>query len=189
MLTGDRGESESIQQQRSNVRRIFNTKFRQWGPVAGKYRVEFDVLAEAVVCAAPVYEEFATYLVNEDGTGYIQTSGQYKGHTLSLGSVQDYLGCLLNLAAARFKAIGQPESRLFFTCLDSKSTTDHAHWLQKLKGKIERTLFQRAMPMESGEVMDKSVPPLFYADVCNMCKALLREGSEEVPPARELCSL
>ena len=98
MVQGDKGQSDSIVQQRTNVRRIFN-KFRSWQSVAGKYQVEFDALAEGVVCSKELHEEFATYLVNEDGTGYVQEAGQWAGLPLSLGSVEDYLGCLLNLAA------------------------------------------------------------------------------------------
>lgn len=186
MPSGVQGESESINQQRSNVRRIFNEHFRDWAPVRGKYRVPFDQLAESVVCSEQLYEDFSAYLVNEDGTGYVQSTGQYNGHKLSLGSVEDYLGCLLNLAAARFKATGDLKTKMFFTCLDAKSTTDQARWLQKLKAhKIVRILFQRAM--ESGEVMDKSVPPIFLQEVRRLCEALLREGSDEVrAPSRAI---
>ena len=129
MVQGDKGQSDSIVQQRTNVRRIFN-KFRSWQSVAGKYQVEFDALAEGVVCSKELHEEFATYLVNEDGTGYVQETGQWAGLPLSLGSVEDYLGCLLNLAAQRFKATGQADTKLFFTCLDRNSTTDSARWLR-----------------------------------------------------------
>ena len=40
-------------------------------------------------------------------------------------------------AAGKFKAAGDIETKEFFFCLDAKSSSDAATWLQKLKKKIQ----------------------------------------------------
>ena len=42
----------------------------------------------------------------------------------------------------------------FLFCLDVKSSSDSATWLRKLKKKVQRITFERAM--EAGEQQDKS---------------------------------
>ena len=66
---------------------------------------------------------FAKYLYDEY---VIEEGSRNEGRFLALGSQLDYVGALVNLAAARFKATGSAELREFFTMLDPKSNSDSA---------------------------------------------------------------
>ena len=86
---------------------------------------------------------------------------------LAVGTQLDYFGAALNAAAARFKATGSDRVKIFFTCLDTKASTDEAQWLQKLRDKMVATGFKRAQ--ESGEKVDHSVTPLYPEHVYKIC--------------------
>ena len=112
------------------------------------YPVPFDELEETVVCSMELYSGFAKFLMDE----YVIEQGASAGRHLACGTALDYLGALLNLAAAKFKAVGTPATRMFFTCLDVKATTDEAEWLRGIKNTLIREDFERRK--EAGEEMD-----------------------------------
>ena len=158
-----------------NVERIFNDKFRTSSPErAAQYPTAWAELSERLVCCYSLYDDFAKYIAFE----YKIEKGEYKGNFLSAGSVLDYLGCLIQIAANKHRASGLPETRLFFTCQDLNGTTDSARWLRGLRNNLQRDLFQRAM--ENGEKMDKSAYPLCLPELMAINQAYAREGSEEV---------
>ena len=77
------------------------------------------------------------------------------GLPLACQSVLNYLGSALNLAANKF-LVGRatPWIQEFFFCLEPKSGSDAAKWLQKLKKKIVKITFERAVKL--GEQLDNS---------------------------------
>ena len=66
----------------------------------------------------------------------------------------NYLSTAINLASNKFKAVGSAETRLFFLCLDEKSTSEQAKWLSGLKMNMHREAFGRVV--EAGGPIDKS---------------------------------
>ena len=171
--------SDSWLSTQRNVERIFNDKFRTSSTErAQKYPAAWSELSERQVCCFSLYDDFAKFIAFE----YKIEKGEYNGNFLSAGSVLDYLGCLIQIAANKHRASGTPETKLFFTCQDLNSTTDSARWLRGLRNQLQRDLFQRAM--DNGEKMDKSAYPLCLPELMSINQAYAREGSEEV---RLLC--
>ena len=114
----------------------------------------------AQLCRADVWSGFGEFLSEEH---IIAESDRGGGHHLAIGTQLDYLGAALNQAAAKFKATGDDATKLFFTCLDPKASTEAACWLRQLKGKMVRTAMQRAK--DNGEELDKSVTPIYGVHV------------------------
>ena len=145
----------------------------------------WELLSAEQLCRMPVWDGFAKYLME-----YISQSARSDDGFLAVGTQLDYFGAALNAAAARFKATGSDRVKIFFTCLDTKASTDEAVWLQRLRDKMVATGFKRAQ--ESGEQVDHSVTPLYmYPEhVHKICRAFAREGSAEVSqrlPAPRAC--
>lgn len=169
-IKGD-GESESWLRQKANVARIF-TEFQEQDT---HLSVSWELLSASVLCDRPIYERFAHFLVHV----YVIPKG-VKNAGLSLGgqSVLNYLGSLINRAATRFLPAGTPDIKEFFFCLESKSGSASTKWLQKLKQKIIKLTFERAVKL--GEQIDNSegeptrarcspvlaVAPYFLTPVC-----------------------
>ena len=141
------GNSTSWLQQKANVARIFS-QFQAQDP---ELSVDWDDLAAAVLCARPVYERYSHFLVHV----YVIAAGvKNAGMPLACQSVLNYLGSLLNRAASRFLATGSADIKEFFFCLEPKSGCDSAKWLRKLKEKIVKITFERAVKL--GLQMDNS---------------------------------
>mmetsp|Transcript_37311 Transcript_37311/g.91841 ORF Transcript_37311/g.91841 Transcript_37311/m.91841 type:complete len:136 (+) Transcript_37311:201-608(+) len=120
------GGSQSWVQQGNNVLNIFN-KFRTSSDeLKEKYPAPFMELPEAVVCGQEIYSLFAGYLLNHYKIG----GGASSGNALSHDSAVNYLHILLNKGASKFKVTGTDTSKLFFTCLDPKASTESAKWFQ-----------------------------------------------------------
>lgn len=174
---GARGESESLESYRMNVRRIFSLFRNSTAERKALYVSDkVESLPLDTVITTPIYVDFAEYLEKE----YVIESGKYIGQHLGYSSVLGYLGCLLQLTSHFFKYRGGAEdarTKLFFTCLDGKATTDSWRWLKGLKKNLGRRLFERAKA--EGEVMDKSATPLYVEHLRAMAQALAREGSPE----------
>lgn len=119
-------------------------------------------LTEAEATNPELYTYFATFLV----MGY--THGPKK-KSLAHGTVKGYLGCLMNMAKAKFGATGTDATKLFFTALDKGATTESHAWYKKLKDRVWRICFQRAK--EAGEKMDSSADPLYAKDFAEMVSA------------------
>ena len=94
------GQSAKHQQQRKNVLRIYNSFAAQCE--AFKPFPQLSDLPEEFMCSRSLYAEFAGYLLDV----YIIDTGPYKGQPLRCGSILDYMGILLNLAANTHKATG-----------------------------------------------------------------------------------
>ena len=134
----------------------------------------WNQLTAAQVCRIPVWDGYAEYVSRVPK----QTGPDAGETTLAIGTVLDYLGAALNCAAARFKATGDDSVKIFFTCLDSKSSTDEAVWLQKLRNRLIREALEDAK--ETGAVLDKSCTPIDSEHVRAMARALSLEGSAAV---------
>ena len=63
------------------------------------------------ICKEEVFDGYACFLTDEK----LSESGKNQGCHLSLGTILQYLGCLLNQAEARFAPNGSAAIKLFFT--------------------------------------------------------------------------
>uniref|UniRef100_A0A7S0Q1S6 Uncharacterized protein n=1 Tax=Coccolithus braarudii TaxID=221442 RepID=A0A7S0Q1S6_9EUKA len=145
--TSPEGISNSWLQQKANVARIFS-QFQAQDP---ELSVNWEFLSPAVLCARPVHERFAHFLVH---VYVIQAGVKNAGMPFTFQSVLNYLGSHLNRAASRFIATGSAEIKELFFCLESKSGSESAKWLRKLKEKIVKIAFERAVKL--GEQLDNS---------------------------------
>jgi hypothetical protein len=142
------GESTSWLQQKSNVARIFSEFVQQDDELSD----DWNLLSANTLCAAPVYERFTGFLVY---TYLIPKGVKNAGLPLACQSVLNYIGSLLNRAASRFKTPGCAVFiSEFFFCLDLKSGSESAKWLQKLKKKVIRVTFER--DTKAGAQLDNS---------------------------------
>eukprot|EP00959_Pyramimonas_sp_CCMP1952_P170317 3558579-Pyramimonas_sp.AAC.1 len=95
------GQSAKHQQQRKNVLRIYNLFAAQPDcPQAFKPFTQFYELPEGLMCSRALYAEFAGFLLDV----YRIDQGPNKGQPLRCGSILDYMGIILNLAANEHKA-------------------------------------------------------------------------------------
>jgi hypothetical protein len=109
----------------------------------------WHTLPERVLCSPPVYERYAYYLL------YTYDSIAKKEDEFLDGSTaKNYLSTSINLAADKFKAVGSADSKRFFDCLDTNSTSASAKWLRGLKANIIRVHVERAK--RDGKLVDKS---------------------------------
>lgn len=161
------GQSEKWGQYQGNVKRTWELLRSSTPERAQKYPVSWDVMTEKQLCCQDPYIDYSGYLVHD----YVQETGVHKGELLKVSSVLGYIGCLINLASAKFKANGAPETKLFFTCLDGKSSTEPAAWLRGLRKNVTRELFQRMI--ELGEPMDASEIPIYLNDIREMVRTPL----------------
>ena len=138
------------------------------------YPVMWDSLPKMTVCSSPMYAHFATFLV----TIYLIDVGAYKNQKLSLGSVLDYMGILIQLAYRKYKEDKDRNVYDFFTCLNIKADSASARWWQGTKKNIIRSVLERAK--EEGEVLDKSVPPVYLEHIAKMRRILSLHGSAAV---------
>ena len=161
------GESASWLQQKQNVARILDAFLAQDTEGLASSWV---LLSSSVLCARPVYERIAHFLVH---VYVIPVGVKNTGLPLACQSVLNYLGSALNLAAKKFLVGGaQPWIQEFFFCLEPKSGSDSAKWLQKLKKKIVKITFERAVKL--GEQLDNSesaqcrsiLPPFAFLLTC-----------------------
>ncbi|KAL1495573.1 hypothetical protein AB1Y20_000282 [Prymnesium parvum] len=174
MLAGG-GDSAAWKEKKTNVIRLFDDKFRvSDGEREARYGLWKD-LPEDVACSEELYERLAHYLVNEHT---IPEGQRNAGAFLSCNVAINYLCILLNMAAAKFKTIGNDRTKLFLTCLDVNASTQAAMWLRGLKKKMTRIIFERAK--ESGQEMDMSAPPLYLEHVQLISQAYAKEASAEV---------
>jgi hypothetical protein len=116
-------------------------------------------LTEAEATNPELYTYFATFLA------LVYTYGP-KNKWLAHGTVKGYLGCLVNMAKAKFGATGTDATKLFFTALDKGATTESHAWYKKLKDRFWRITFERAKA--AGEKMDSSANPLYAKDFAEM---------------------
>ena len=141
------GDSESWVQQKSNVARITDEFLRQDTELEPPWENQL----ESVLCAKPYYERLGFFLVE---VYRIPTGVKYSGEQLRCDSILNYMGTAIQRAAGKFKASGGPETKDFLYCLDIKSSSDSSQWLQKLKKKIRRLVFERLK--KSGAKIDIS---------------------------------
>ena len=142
-----KGKSPSWAGQQGNVKNIFN-EFAEQDP---ELDTDWDNLDEATLCAQPVYERFAHFLLF---VYLIPAGAKNAGLPLEGDIPKNYLNIVINLAASKFKATGTDTTKRFFDCLDSKSTSDVAVWLRGLRANMKREIFERAN--ETGAQMDRS---------------------------------
>lgn len=163
------GTSDSIGKQRENVLRIFEEFRLSDAAVVAMLPVPWDALPEETLCSQEVYASFAHYLLHV----YKPAGGASGDEFLAHGSIQQYLGIVLNLAKNKFAHGGNPASRLFFTCLDKDSNTDSAVWLHGIRRTINRTSFHRSY--KSGVSTDLSATPLYLSDTREMSAAFMAD--------------
>ena len=111
----------------------------------------WELLSAEQLCRMPVWDGFAKYLME-----YISQSARSEDGFLAVGTQLDYFGAALNAAAARFKATGSDRVKIFFTCLDTKASTDEAQWLQKLRDKMVTSGFKRTHTLREGKHPESS---------------------------------
>ena len=147
-ITGD-GESTSWLQQKQNVARILGEFLAQ--DTEG-LATDWALLSSSVLCDRPFYERALHFLVHV----YLIPKGvKNAGLPLACQSVLNYIGSMLNAAGQRF-LVGSaaPWIKEFFFCLEPRSGSASAKWLQKLKQKVVKITFERAVKL--GEQLDNS---------------------------------
>ena len=172
------GASPSWVAQKSNAVRIWNDGFMPWlapkaPAIAELQNNNWNGLSEHLLCDPDIYRHFGYYLTD---VYTIADRVRNAGLPLSAGTVQSVWGIMVNKASVKFKTNGSAESKLFLTCLDGGSG-DSATWLKKIKNKMERVCFQRAM--QSGAEMDCKAKPLYLLHLRLLSRALAREGSAQ----------
>ena len=149
---GAGGQSASWRQQKQRVVDIFDENFRL---ACEKYTVlaprPWSAMPVGKVINKQLWEAFAGFLVGEC---LIPEGNKNAGEHLSMSTALNYFNSLLNQARERFEATGSPEVKLFFRCVDTKSSSPEAAWLNGIKKNIRRICFERAKA--AGEEMDKS---------------------------------
>jgi len=95
---------------------------------------------------------------------------QSDGNHLSQGSAVPYLSNLLNQARDQVRASNDGTTRLFFTCLEDKCSTDSAVWLHALKKEMNSVIFERAKA--AGSKMDFSQLPIYKHHIEKMTLTL-----------------
>jgi hypothetical protein len=171
---GSQGAAPSTLQTKEYVPRLFDAFRSSNDELKNLYKQPWERLPEKVCAGRDVYERFAFYLtdvhVKEGTTKHVKYS-----------TALDYMGVLINLACDKFKANGTADTKLFFTCLDTKSNADSAVWWRKLKDNIVRKGFQHIR--DNGEAFDQSASPLYLDDMKALNRAYSMEGSKEVSHA------
>jgi hypothetical protein len=171
--TGHLSTSGSSLAYRANVMRVFS-QFRGSTPArAARYPADFEALPLATAIHPGTYVEFSEYLRSE----YRARSGRGAGKPLCFSTALGYLCCLLRTSSSLHRHTGGLKAKLFFTCLDSPSSTEAALWLKGLKRCMQRDMFERAK--KEGAVMDHSATPLYIEHLRLMAEALAWEGSAE----------
>jgi hypothetical protein len=151
---GAGGTSASWTGQKKNVVRIFNLFIEQDEELSTDRAKTWEALSEAALCSPDVYERFAYYMLN------VYEPDQRKGEEhLDGSSTRNYLSIAIHLACDKFKAVGSDDSKRFFDCLDTNSTSEHSKWLRGVKANIERAHCERQDA--AGKKLDKSesAPP------------------------------
>jgi hypothetical protein len=177
------GMSESLAKKRISVKKIFEQFRCSDGDYTDMLPSPWDSLPEQALCCKEVYAMFAHYLLHDyKQTGNAADGGA--GKNLGATTILDYLSVSLNLARNKFEPNGNPETKLFFTCLDKDSNSAPAVWLRGIKRNITRTCFLRSA--KSGESMDKSAAPVYLDDVRQMCSVLMKDEKASEAAVRKL---
>ena len=144
------GNSAEWNTQKSNMVRIVNIFIAQdeEALAAGK---DWSALGEQMLCSQLFYQRLAHYLLNV----YVfhGPKAEPGGSHLEGRVASNYLRTIINMAAERFKANGQAETKLFFNCLDT-SSSDEAKWLKRVQTNMQRDWFEASR--KAGKVLDKS---------------------------------
>jgi len=167
--TGHLGVSASSLSYRATVLRVFDQFRGSSAARAARYPAAFACLPLATATHPGTYVDFSEYLRRE----YRAKSGRGAGKPLCLSTALGYLGCLLRASCAQHRHSGGLKAQLFFTCLDSASSTTAAHWLRGLKRSMRREMFERAK--KEGAVMDHSATSLYLKHLRLMAEALAWE--------------
>ena len=164
-----------MKQTRARAIEIFES-FRQSTPARlADLPAPWPELSARAICRQSVFGGLALYMTEEM---VIPAGKKNEGRHYAYGTILDYLGALLNQSYNRFIGEADADQRIFFTCLDTKSSTDSARWWKGVKNYIVRTCFTRMR--DAGEEMDKSAPLITLPHVKWMCRALAIESSAEV---------
>ena len=153
--------------QKRNVRRIF-ALFQSKNQTLPESLGEWDELPEEVLCSREVYDHFEHFLAKE----YLPDIDDPTTFLTPQVAIS-YLSSIINDASAKFKATGGHAVKLFFTCLDTKASTDEAKWLRGIKKIMENIGFARAK--ESGEKQDGSQTPLYREQLIEVSAALAKK--------------
>lgn len=151
-----KGSSTSWTAAKKNVVRIFDIFILQDEELLvdhnlGAEGITWEQLGEATLCAPAVYERFAYFLLY---TFKIEQGNANQGDPQDGSTVRNRIGTAINLACDKFKATGSSDTKRFFDCLDTNSTSEHAKWLRGLKANIMRETFER--DKAAGKQMDNS---------------------------------
>ena len=122
---------------------------------------EFMDLPERLHCSQELYESLQKWLLEEY---IIEDGSKNAGQRLNCNVVMQAISSLINQAATKHKISSNDGTKLFFTCLDPKSTTESALWLQCLRTTTIKESFQRNLAAGS-TTQDNSAPPWYIEHV------------------------
>ena len=102
-------------------------------------------LPEKVVTDKMLYETFADFLTKpaEDQGYVIEPGNKNSGQSLSYGVVGNAIRAVLWIARAAHYEKGTSDTKIFFQCLDSNSSSSQATWLKGLITNVRRLSFKR----------------------------------------------
>ena len=168
------GDSASWQSTNATVIKLFNESFRSSSPSLSALP-EFKECGPDILCTQKIYNQFAHYLVYDYRIA--PTSKHPSGH-LAMRPVLNYLGSLVNSARKLFSRSADAGIKLFFTCTDLNSQSEHAVWMRKLRIKTRSIIFTRQT--EAGEKITHNVPPVSLNNAIGLRRAYAHVNTPEV---------
>ena len=176
--TKSTGQAEKTLNHGRNVKRIFDS-FLKHDDVQellpprprGVRTWTWDALPCSTLIQRPLYELFATYLSD------LHVNPQAENGKLKDKQVLSYLNKSLALGKAKHRESGGAEAILFFSCIDTKSTSEQAEWLYGLRSNLLLKIGKR----DGFPVDDSSIKaPALTLDVLAQCtQSHMAEGTPE----------
>ena len=128
------GKSHANTQSRAlDLFELFRTSSEKWLALVP---LPWDRARAESICRFIVIDGFQVFLTEE----YMISGGKHDGQYLKLGTILDYLGAFICQCSDRWKATGDDALKMFFTCKDTRTNTESAHWYRKLKARVVRVI-------------------------------------------------
>jgi hypothetical protein len=168
---GSTGNSPSWVKNKNNAIALFNKCFAEGENQDG---TTFETMDEVKAAEFKVWEAFATFLALE----YTISAGKSKDSFLKSSVSTSTLSTVMCAARDKFEPTGTDTTKLFFSCLNPSSGTNHAHWLRKLKLNMNRIDFER-LKTAGTSMKDDAADPIYIEDVRRLHSSYALHGSEE----------
>ena len=179
-------DSDSWFSGKQNVLRIFN-EFAVYGS-AQKWKYgaikSFQSMHTKILTDTKLWELFAGYLAKTYKSPKTKSP-------LGLDTARNYFGTMMNAAKNKcFKEEAEtergvmPTTKLFFDCLQVKSTSEEAKWYRGVRNGIRSHLFRKAV--KKGTVIDHTVSPVYGQHLQKACQSYSDAGYNRENSLRKL---